>query len=1004
MAREELFIGGVYIPLSKSINASLTKSITDIQEPKDRKATYSKTTTVPNSKEAAQVFGELFEINLVDSTFNSTVKIDCRYIVDGIGVIEEGYCQLKAIRTLNRVDIVYDIVMFGSLGNIFKELGEDELIDLSSILDEWNHPFAKDIQQRSWSTEVYNTDSAGFVPFAYGTGYVYPLMDYGFTNDLDNFNFEHMPCALYLKEYIDAIFEYTGKTYTSAFFDSTYFKKHIIPSSPQTYQLDAAEIEARQFKANTPQFTSSGTSTTANLPINSYSSSDTIIFTNEISDPTGLYNNATGEYTITSTTYQGTFDINCLIDITATFTPGTATAVKTTSEIDGWLMVHVNGVQQMAKPFYITSDDATFISGARSTTASPTYEDKDYLAQKYWSDWQSNDDSGRTGDNIPNRYLITLNNVQLNNGDVVEIKWKAGYFGLDTLLTPTTRMFVDSGGTYYSGNATLTMSVGAFYNKVINTFPAEGSTLKIEKIIPKNVKIKDFFMSIVKRYNLWIDIDPNDANNYLIEPRDDFLTDDVIDIQAQRDQNRDLSIIPMGRTDATNYYFHDAPDKDYLNETYTATHQRIYGDRRVNNNNDFVTKVKEIKTIFSPTPLAAPENSNRVLSTIIQKDANGFNLPIDHNIRILYYDGLKDGKAWNHINNVSVFQIPLPTTYTQYPFAGHFDDPYNPSEDINFGLVEEVYYDDNIEDITVTDNNLVNKYYSTMLQQYTSPESKIVKGWFNVTPYDFQNWTFNKLYFFENAYFRLQEISNYNPTGEALTECTFLFLPNVPRFSSSPIQVFGEDSASTPSGTGGGTIDLDENVPTKGTKTAQNQDGNNTANRNVDIQGSYNYVAYDAYNIEIQGEGNKVWSEAEDIKIQGDNNIIDGGVKNVTLINTDGLTISKSDVTYINGVKVNPAAISSPTDVEQISASQDVETDVKTYEVDTSGGDVTLTFQLAFITYTEGQVWNFKKMEKNNDLIISVNGGTIDDQASQTIKKRYTSLSVQYNGTNFIII
>jgi len=360
----------------------------------------------------------------------------------------------------------------------------------------------------------------------------------------------------------------------------------------------------------------------------------------------------------------------------------------------------------------------------------------------------------------------------------------------------------------------------------------------------------------------------------------------------------------MGKTDITEYLFSDKPDKDYLNVTYTATHQdRVYGDRHVINTNDYTSKKQTINTIFSPTPLAAPANSDRVLSTILQKDEMGYPLPIDHNIRILYYGGLKSGKYWRHIENIGFAQIPSPTTYTTYPYAGHFDDPYSASEDINFGLVQEVYYDDNIQPIAVTDNNLVNKYYSTMMQEYTNINSKIVKGMFNVTPSDFKNWDFRKLYWFEDAYFRLQEISNYNPTGESLTECTFLYLTGVPSFTASIIGLDGDDVPFTPDNTGGGTVVLIEGTPSKGTRTSEQPDGNNTIKRGVDIQGKFNYVAYDAHYIKIQGDNNKVWSEVKDIDIQGDNNIIDGGVKNVTLINSNNLHITESNVTYINGVR-----------------------------------------------------------------------------------------------------
>jgi len=1008
MAKEELFIGGVFIPLSKSLNASLTRAITDVENPQSRKATYSKTANIPNSKEAAEVFGSLFELNLVDSSFDASAKVDCRYVVDGEPVIE-GYCQLDAINQKNRTDISYDIVMYSSLANIFRDFGEDYLTDLGSILEEWNHPFTKEIQEKSWETEVWNGDAGAFTPFAFGTGYVYGLMDYGLSTDLDNFTIYQLPCCLYLKEYIDAIFTYTGKTYTSNHFNSTYFKKHVIPSSPENFQLTAAEITAKQFVANTPQFTSTGTSTSNNFTLNTITSADTIIFTVESSDPSNQYNNATGEYTVGSVALQGTFDINALIDIQATFTPATGTAVKTVCEIDGYLMIFLNGTQIQAKPFYITSDDSSFISGARTTSASPTYPDGDYLAEKRFSVFPNVaqvDVVERTGDDVPNRYLITANNVTLFNGDVIEIKWKATLQGQKKFGGFSSTMFVDSIGGEYGGNANLTMSVGAFFPKVVNTYPAEGSTMKVDKLIPKNVKIKDFFNSIIKKHNLWIDIDPADSNNYIIEPRDEFLTTNIVNLDDKLDEGQDLVFNPMAKLDAAEFYFSDKEDKDYLNETYTAeSNDRIYGDRTVLSTSEIVNGTKEVKTIFSPTVLAAPENSTRVLSTIMQKDDLGYHKPIDNNIRLLYYDGLKDGKAWNHINWTGGWPaIPFGETKVQYPYIGHFDDPYNATEDLNWGLVNKVYYDDNINPITITNNNLVNKYYSKQIQEYTSKESKIVTGMFNVTPNDFKNWSFRDLYWFRSGYFRLQKIEGYNPTGETLTKCVFLYLANTPTFSSGLIGLDGDDTGITPDGTGGGSVTFTEGTPTKGTKTASGTDSNNTGKRGVTVQGKYNYVAVDAYYVDIQGNSNQVWSEAQDIKIQGDNNIIDGGVKNVTLINTDGLTISESDVTYINGVKVDAGSISSPSEVSAISASQDVETTVKTYEVDTSGGDVTLTFELAIITYTEGQVWNFKKMSKNNKLIISVNGGTIDDQASQTIKKRYTSLSVQYNGTNFIII
>ena len=192
---------------------------------------------------------------------------------------------------------------------------------------------------------------------------------------------------------------------------------------------------------------------------------------------------------------------------------------------------------------------------------------------------------------------------------------------------------------------------------------------------------------------------------------------------------------------------------------------------------------------------------------------------------------------------------------------------------------------------------------------------------------------------------------------------------------------------------------MGETTPSKGTKTAYNPDDNNTGKRGVEIQGEGNLVNPSAEFVQIQGDGNTVNGGTRDIVINGDNNTIEPGVRNVTLINTNNTTIEESDVTYIGGIKIFPI------DVEQVSANQNVETDVKTYEVDTSGGDVTLDFNLATVTYTEGQVWHFKKTQTANKVIITATGGTIDGAANLTFKTKLSSFSLQFDGgTNFIII
>jgi hypothetical protein len=1026
MNREQLYIDNKYIPLSKSINPSLTKSITDIENPEKRKSTYSKSATITNSPEAQEVFGDIFEINLVDGSFNPTVKTDVRYIVDGEPILE-GYLQLKEIIQRDQWEIEYKVVMYGTLSNIFAEMGEEELIDLyefdifgsdppatdeDNSLSRWDHPYTHEIIEYSWDTQVYDqTASPGFfTPFELGLGYVYPLIDYGLTTNLTTWNFNQMGCAIYAKEYIDAIFAKHGFTYTSTFFDSTYFKSLIIPSSPSTYNLTESQILDREHVADDPEF-QNGTTKTDNISKTGFSTPEILKFTNEVSDAGGNYNPSTGVYTaLNSGWYDFTADIE---DLRVEFTP-TSGSVVTTSYVEGRFEIFVDGSVVASTPFYVTYDDypGTFTSGARTTTANPTVTSNnsniEYAdgSSTFWDAVASPVQASitpRTSASDPNRHIVTINNVYVQAGQTVDVRWKAEYRGLNGQIN---QMFFN-GVSYTGGNAKLLITTGTFKSKVYNTQLALGNVLSMENVIPKDIKQKDFFNSIVKMFNLWIDVDPLDNKNFLIEPRNDFLGDTVEDIQELWAIDKDLIIEPVGKLDVTDWEFTYKQDKDYFNDKYEGDYQKIYGNREIKSTNEFVQKTKKIEVIFSPTPIVAPPNSDRVLPTIIELDDLNYPKEIDHNIRILYYGGLIDSAyTWNLTRPLQGWPpLFITDTYSTYPYAGHFDDPYNATEDINWGLVDEVYYDDNLQSITITNNNLVNKYWLNMIGAYTDTNSKIVTGYFNVQPSDFKNWTFDKLYFFNNAYHRLQEISGYNPTDEGLTKCVFLKIEELPAFtpdqdepigSTDPIGGFDPDAW--------GAIDPTETLPVKGTKTKDNVDGNNTSGRGTKIQGGNNVVSPSAFSIEIQGDSNQVFDNAQNIKIQGDSNVIDAGVRNVTLINTSNTTISESNVTYINGVKADTGSISQPTAVEDISSSQDIANDVFTYKVDTSGGDVTLTFPLAGILYTEGQEWNFKKEAAANNLIITVSGGTIDGVTSKTITSDNSNMRVCYNGTGEFII
>jgi hypothetical protein len=916
MIEERLYINNTYIPLSSGLNPSINKAISDLENPDKRKTTFTKTISIPRSRESDKVFQHIWGINVRDLTFNPKAKTTCWYSV-GDQYILNGYIKLNEIRFEGDSLFFYDCTIYSNTANFWLAIRDKMLTDLYASsgnyegLDIFNHPYSRQLMVSTWDTEIYA--NGGLVPFDYGYGYVYPLIDYGLSTDATNFQYNHLPCAVYLKEYLQRGIAYAGFTYNSAWIDGTVCERLIIPESPLNYLLDSTEISNRQFVANTPEFLSTGTTTSANLPTSSYSSLDTIIFTNDSvapgTDPGLNYDPVTGVFTCV---YTGNYDINALCDLNATFTPGTGTAVKTRGDVEGFLSIQfapylsstwtvIDQVQ-----FFISKDDTLFTSGARSTSTTPTYPDNDYMDNALWSDYPYGSPVPRP-ESVPDRYQLTALNIPLNAGDKVKIQVKARFYRMTGTIgmgSPTNLTFVDSGGTYYTGNATISCSVGVFYNKLVNTLPVTGNQLTMDKVIPKNIKMIDFFSSVFKMFNLWVDINPANPFELIIKERDDYLTSDVKNIQELIDRDKEITHTLAGINEIRQFKYQYKQDNDYWNKQYLTSRGDGYGNRTIENENEFVSGEQKTEVIFSATPVVGLPGSDRVIPTIY--DLTGANVPksLKHNIRILYYGGLKScSSVWNIIQPQYTWPyVPVPYPYTEYPYSGHWDDPFNPTLDINFGLVKEVYYDDNLQDITATDANLVNVYHSRQIRELTDNNTRIVKAYVHIRPAVFEEMTFDKLYWFDNAYFRLQSIEGYNPTSAESTLCVFLKYNNKNAFGSTGFPVDGNPQEFNPDfGGDNGNIDMGEGVPVKGTKSAIQSDGNNYITKSAVVNGTGNYVGIKTYGVEINGNYNQVTSGSKNVIINGDENIVSGS--NVTLINTSGVTVEESNVTYIDGKK-----------------------------------------------------------------------------------------------------
>jgi len=110
--------------------------------------------------------------------------------------------------------------------------------------------------------------------------------------------------------------------------------------------------------------------------------------------------------------------------------------------------------------------------------------------------------------------------------------------------------------------------------------------------------------------------------------------------------------------------------------------------------------------------------------------------------------------------------VTVLTSLTKYGYAGHLNDPDAPSNDLNFGVLAELFFTLVSGDLTVTQFNV---YWSAYMAEITDKDSKLLEAFFYLTNLDIMNLDFSKKIFIDSVLFRLNKIKDFNVSNP--TDC-----------------------------------------------------------------------------------------------------------------------------------------------------------------------------------------------------------------------------------------
>jgi len=304
-----------------------------------------------------------------------------------------------------------------------------------------------------------------------------------------------------------------------------------------------------------------------------------------------------------------------------------------------------------------------------------------------------------------------------------------------------------------------------------------GSNIDISTILPKDLKQSDFMKALIKMFNLYFEPDKIDDKKLIIEPRDDFYTLNVIDLTNKIDTSQDVSLVPMGALDFKSLEFHTQKDEDELNKKYNEQFKNEYGFKRLTVSNDFLVEKKNIELPFAPSPLGSFENNNRIITKIRFFNDDGTLKITAAKPRILYYGGLFDTDRFSYYLTDDRRRPPT-TSLTSFAYAGHLDNPYNPTFDLNWNVSEAVYYGIGIIPNT-TNGNLYKNYWEKTIKEITDKDSKILKCSVHLSNVELQNLSFRDYYLIDRQYYRLYKVDTDLNSDEP-ARCEFLKLKLAP--------------------------------------------------------------------------------------------------------------------------------------------------------------------------------------------------------------------------------
>jgi hypothetical protein len=748
------------LDIPSDVAISITKSFEEIEDFTTIKSSFSKTFDIPQTPTNNQFFKSAFMVNSSNFVDNIVVQSVVKYA--GADVFN-GDLRLNAIN--NSLDGgSYEIFLTQELPNLANTLEQIKLVDTD--ITELSHELDYDTIVSTWG---YSGGS--YTSYSGLTGkIVYPIGHYGYDDnqyygrfDLSSSGFTNSGGALSVNQFtpwvnvkylLDKCFQASNFTYESSFLESDYFTSLFTiakandtmgakPSSANTENANVFLVE------NTTPFTDIGYGNQS-FPGNfdeAYFAG--FIFTDVLNDPLSIFSPSQNN----SPSGRGHF-----------FTPIVNGEYKFKVSYRARLQ---NALLGLYLNFAIKDvDDGTIYNQAKGLII-----------------------FNSTTDTEVNDFYI---NATIPAGRRVALFYSRNNGGGDP--------FADIVFTYQKWEL-WTSPLLTLSNNIL-----------LQDNLPREITCLDYFKGLMETFNLVVI--PSGERNFLIEPWDSYFSSgNTLDWSNKLDLSSTSKLEPTNDL-SKEYILQYTQTTDKLSDINIQNRNQVFGTKRFVDKQPFHTGIKTFTSVFEPLPISTFDDeteSNILIPHLydwkVASDENPAEYtPISSGLRLGWYNGLLDSKITGSTTPIYIISGNTPVSHTTYPAISHlssYEFSASTFSDLSFKNQYDFWQVHNDTYVGYTDRDLYNDFWNTRITQLYEPDTKLFTGNFILTPVDIETINFNDKVYFQDAYWRLYEMTDADITSESLVSCKFLKIPYdvVEKIYISP--TFIQSSGSTaPSPTG----------------------------------------------------------------------------------------------------------------------------------------------------------------------------------------------------------